>query len=180
MNEVTTLGTDRFTLRPLRREDAAALFPTLSDEAQCLYLTRPAFQSEEELWGWLADPTWTGRTWIAEDGEGRVVGRFVAVPAHEDGIEEVGYITCMDRQGEGIARECTAALVRHLFETGTRKIIAEVDMRNAPSVRLLERLGFAREALFREHETTHAGLCDVAVYGLLRSDGVSALPPSDG
>ena len=170
MSLVSTLQTARFTLRPMRREDAAALFPTLSDEAQCLYLTRPAFSSEQELWGWLADPTWNGRTWIAEDGEGRVTGRFVAVPAHEEGVEEVGYITCMDRQGEGVARECTAALVRHLCETGTRKIIAEVDMRNTPSVRLLESLGFTREALFREHETTHAGLCDVAVYGLLKAE----------
>ena len=170
MSLVSTLQTARFTLRPMRREDAEALLPTLSDETQCLYLTRPAFASEEELWGWLADPTWNGRTWIAEDGEGRVTGRFVAVPAHEDGVEEVGYITCMDRQGEGVARECTAALVRHLCETGTRKIIAEVDMRNTPSVRLLESLGFTREALFREHETTHAGLCDVAVYGLLKAE----------
>ena len=154
----------------MRREDAAALFATLSDEAQCLYLSRPAFACEEELWGWLADPTWNGRTWIAEDGEGRVAGRFVAVPADEDGIEEIGYITCKARQGKGVALECTEALVRHLFETGTRKIIAEVDMRNTPSIRVLEGLGLTREALFREHETTHAGLCDVAVYSLLRSE----------
>jgi len=26
------------------------------------------------------------------------------------------------------------------------------------------------EALFREYETTHKGLCDVAIYGLLASD----------
>ena len=174
---IPILRTPRFTLRPLERADAEALFPTLSDEAQCLYLSRAGFATEEELWGWLADPTWNGRTWIAEDGAGRVAGRFVAVPAHEDGIEEVGYITCADRQGEGVARECTAVLVRHLFETGTRKITAEVDMRNIPSIRLLERLGFTREALFREHETTHAGLCDVAVYGLLGREFLSALPP---
>ncbi len=171
VSRVPTLHTKRFTLRPLRREDAAALLPTLSDEAQCLYLTRPAFASEEELWGWLADPTWNGRTWIAEDAEGRVAARFVAVPAHEEGVEEIGYITCMDRQGEGIARECTAALVRHMFEIdGLRKLTAEVDCANTPSIRLLERLGFTREALLREHETTHAGLRDVAIYGLLAGD----------
>ena len=56
MIDVPTLRTERFTMRPLRRSDGAALFPTLSDAEQCLYLTRPAFTSEEELWGWLADP----------------------------------------------------------------------------------------------------------------------------
>lgn len=177
MREVATLSTDRFTLRPLRREDAAALFPTLSDEAQCLYLTRPAFASEDELWGWLAEPGWNGRTWIAEDAQGQVAGRFVAVPAHEEGVEDVGYITCMDRQREGIARECMSALIPHLFETGARKLTAEVDARNTASIRLLEILGFTREAHLREHETTHAGLCDVLLYGLLAAD-LGSIPAS--
>ena len=170
MIDLPTLYTERFTLRPLQESDCAALFPTLSDKDQCRFLTRPEFSSEEELWGWLADPTWNGRTWIAEDGEGQVAARFVSVPAHEEGVEEIGYITCMHRQGEGVARECTAALIDHLMETGTRKLTAEVDADNTPSIRLLERLGFTREAFFREHETTHAGLRDVMVYGLLAKD----------
>ena len=168
-------------MRPLRRADTAALLPTLSDPEQCLYLTRPAFESEEELWGWLADPDWNGRTWIAEDGDGRVAGRFVAVPGHEGGIEEIGYIVCADQQGLGVASECTAALIEHLFATGTRKITAEVDTRNTASIRLLERIGFTCEAHFREHETTHIGICDVYWYGLLRADfeatrGLASIP----
>ena len=170
MRDVTVLRTDRFILRPLRSDDTAALFPTFADEGQCLYLTRPAFTSEEELWGWLAEPGWNGRTWIAEGANGAVCGRFVAVPDHEAGVEEVGYVTVMDRQGEGVARECMAALVEHLFAEGLRKLTAEVDADNTPSIRLLERLGFRKEAHFRQHETTHAGLRDVLVYGLLASD----------
>ncbi len=170
MTPVSALSTERFTLRPMQRSDAAALLPTLSDEAQCLYLTRPGFESEQELWGWLADPDWNGRTWIAEDAQGAVAGRFVAVPGHEQGVEEVGYITCMERQGEGIARECMATLIAHLFDGGARKLTAEVDIENIPSIKLLERLGFTREAHLREHETTHAGLRDVYWYGLLASE----------
>ena len=170
MIDVPTLATERFSMRPLRRSDAAALFPTLSDAEQCLYLTRPAFESEEELWGWLADPDWNGRSWIAEDAQGEVAGRFVAVPGHATGIEEIGYITCMHRQGEGVARECSAALIAHLFAEGTRKLTAEVDARNTPSIGLLEALGFTREAHFREHDETHAGLCDVLWYGMLASE----------
>ncbi len=157
-------------MRSLHRSDAAALFPTLSDPEQCRYLTRPAFESEEELWGWLADPDWKGRTWIAVDRSGAVAGRFVAVPGHAEGVEEVGYITCMHRQGEGIARECMEALVERLFAEGARKLTAEVDTRNTASIRLLERLGFVREAHFREHDSTHVGLCDIYWYGLLARD----------
>lgn len=154
-------------MRPLQREDCAALYPTLSDPQQCLYLTRPAFESEEELWGWLADPDWPGRTWIAVDDAGKVAGRFIAMPAPQPDVEEIGYIVCAEAQGQGTAKECTAALIAHLFDTGTRKITAEVDTRNAASVRLLESLGFTREAHFREHEVTHIGMCDVYWYGLI-------------
>ena len=81
---VPTLTTPRFTLRPLERGDAAALFPTLSDERQCLYLSREAFAAEEELWGWLEEPDWPGLTWIAVEthgaNAGQTVARLVAVP----------------------------------------------------------------------------------------------------
>jgi RimJ/RimL family protein N-acetyltransferase len=183
MRAVPIISTPRFTMRPLRREDAAALFPTLSDPAQCLYLTRPAFTSEEELWDWLGDPGWNGRTWTAEDtawpnadtpnagtpGAG-VAARLIAKQGLEEGVEEIGYITCAHRQREGVARECAKALVEHLLGEGARKITAEVDAENAASIALLESLGFKREAHFREHETSHVGLRDVYWYGLLRGD----------
>ncbi|MEL6878521.1 MAG: GNAT family protein [Pseudomonadota bacterium] len=166
-----TLKTPRFTLRPLKPTDCAALFPTFADKQQNLYMSRAEFTSEEELWGWLADPDWNGRTWIAEDANGEVAGRFVSVPAHEDGVEEIGYVTVMHRQGEGVARECMRALVEHLFAVeGMRKFTAEVDVENIASIKLLERLGFTREAHLREHETTHIGLRDVLLYGRLARD----------
>lgn len=166
---VPQLRTARFTLRPMRRQDAAALLPTFGDERQCLYLSRSAFASEEELWSWLSEPEWPGRTWIAEDAQGAVVGRFVAVPG-DPGVHEIGYVTCHDRQGEGVARECIQALIAFLFEDKrTRTLTAEVDIENVPSVRLLERLGFRRDALHLAHEETHKGWCDMAFYSLDRA-----------
>nr|WP_298928874.1 GNAT family protein [uncultured Erythrobacter sp.] len=170
MIDVQTLTTPRFTMRPLQREDCAALYPTLSDPDQCLYLTRPAFESEDELWGWLADPAWPGMTWIAVDAQGEVAGRFVAHTAHQEGVEEIGYIVCSHAQGQGVAKECTAALIAHRFASGARKLTAEVDTRNTASVRLLESLGFTREAHFRKHEVTHIGMCDVYWYGKLKEN----------
>lgn len=170
MTAVPQLHTQRFTLRPLRRTDAAALLPTLGDPAQCRFLTRPAFADEEELWDWLADPAWEGRSWIAEDAQGAVAGRFVAVPGHEACVVEIGYITCAAWQGRGVARECMAALVAQLFAEGARKLIAEIDAENHASLRLAEAQSFTREALLRAHETTHEGLRDVCLYGLLDSD----------
>ncbi|MEO0590535.1 MAG: GNAT family protein [Pseudomonadota bacterium] len=199
MPTVPTLTTPRFTLRPLRRSDAAALLPTLSDAEQCRYLSREAFASEDELWAWLADPDWPGLSWIAAEtqgakthaaktqgakthgagagpAEGDVVARLVAVPTdgstpEHGAVFEIGYITVMHRQGEGVARECARALITHLLSPDhtppVRKLTAEVDVRNAPSIALIESLGFTREATLREADATHIGLCDVHWYGLL-------------
>ena len=150
------------------------MFPTLSAPEQCLYLTRPAFESEAELWDWFADPTWDGRTWMAVDASGEVAGRFVAVPGHgttpEAPVFEIGYMVAKHRQGEGVARECSETLIAQLWSEGARKITAEVDTRNRASVRLLESLGFTREAHFRQHDATHIGLCDVYWYGKLAGE----------
>ncbi len=180
MIPVTLLTTARFTLRPLQRSDAAALLPTLSDPDLCRYLSHPPFESEEQLWDWLADPAWPGLSWIAVDAADDVVGRFAAVPnpdaaTDQGGVFEIGYIVCKHRLREGIARECSKALIEHLWHpTPTRpqarKLTAEVDTRNAPSIHLIEQLGFTREATLREHDATHIGLCDVHWYGLLRSE----------
>ena len=165
---VPVLKTDRFVLRGLEPSDTAALFPTFSDPGQCRFLTRPAFADHAELAGWLFEPGWPGLTWIAQDRSGAVAGRFVAVPGQaDDRVFDIGYVVCADRQRQGIARECTQALIAHLFETGVRKLTAEVDAENVASIRLLERLGFLKEAHFREHEITHIGLRDVLIFGML-------------
>jgi RimJ/RimL family protein N-acetyltransferase len=48
--------------------------------------------------------------------------------------------------------------------------VANIDAQNVASIALIERLGFQREGWLREHETTHEGLRDLLVYGLLRDE----------
>lgn len=166
------METERFTLRPLVRGDARALFTTLADEAQCRYLSRDAFANVEELASWLVDPDWNGRSWVAVDrASGCLAGRFVLVSTAEVGMSELGYITVTEWQGRGVAGECVTALISHAFEVeNLRRLVAEIDAENAASIALIESLGFTREGWLREHETTHKGLCDVLIYGLLRRE----------
>lgn len=166
------LETSRFTMRKLVESDATALFPTFSDETQCRYMSQPHFEDVETLAGWLSDPTWPGRTWIAVDkSDGRISGRYVAFPGRDDAVLELGYITVIDRQGRGVAKECMSALVDHLFsQERCRKLYMEIDAQNAASVALAQSLGFMREGLLREHEITHIGVCDLLIFGLLQRD----------
>jgi len=59
---MTKIETERFTLRPIVRGDASAFYTTLTDEKQCLYLSRGAFADEEELTSWLLYPDWNERS----------------------------------------------------------------------------------------------------------------------
>ena len=53
---------------------------------------------------------------------------------------------------------------------GLHRVEADVDPENAGSIRLLERLGFRREGLFRERWFTFGSWKDSAMFGLLLSE----------
>lgn len=173
--QTPTLDAGSLVLRALERGDTPALFPTFADPRQCLYMSRPHFEDEETLADWLTDPEWNGRTWVAIDkADGALVGRFVVVPGRDPGVVEVGYITVLGRQGRGVASTALRALIGHLFlAEGVRRVFAEIDAENLPSIALAERLGFVREGCLRQHEVSHRGLCDMVVYGLLRDEWAS-------
>ena len=158
-------------MRKLVREDTAALFPTLSDPEQCKYMLSPAFETEEKLADWLCDPDWKGRSWSAiERSSGNLVARLVAVPCEHETVE-LGYITVKDRQGEGIAFECSQRLLKQLFEEENHhRVFAVTDPRNGGSNRLIEKLGFRREAHFVENIRTHIGWCDEYYWAMLKSE----------
>ena len=67
--------------------------------------------------------------------------------ASEPVIVDIGYTFDPAYQGRGYATEAVGELVRYLFEDrGKHKVTADCDTRNDGSWRLLERLGFTREA----------------------------------
>ncbi len=92
-------------------------------------------------------------------------------PVGEPWQAEVGITLAPRAQGHGFAREALAAALDHLFgELGKHRVIASVDPRNAPSIRLLERLGMRREAHFRESVWDKGEWCDDVVYAMLAEE----------
>ena len=177
------IATDRFVMRPLRASDTALLLPTFQDEATMRYMPRQRFGSERELRDWLFDPTWDGRTWIAEDAGSRtagarIAGRFVAVPTDRADVVEVGCVTTLEFRRRGVARECLSHLIAYLMdEEDERSVIAEIDADNAASIRLFERLGFERTGLREAAETTHLGartMLDYVLTALGNAAGIAA------
>ena len=171
MTATPTLTTPRFVCRPLKQGDERAMWPAFSSEDHMRYWSRGAFEDKAEFSDYLHDDSWGGRTWICapKDG-GAPVFRMVASSDTEQ-VAEIGYIMVPGNEGRGIARECLTALITHLFrEEGYHRIFADVDPRNHRSNRLLERLGFTREAHLRQAMKTHIGWADTWLWGLLAEE----------
>lgn len=64
---------------------------------------------------------------------------------------ELGYVFHQSYWGKGYAKESCMALVNRAFEGGIHRIFAECDPKNTGSWRLLEALGFEREAYFKKN-----------------------------
>jgi len=161
------LSTPRFTLRPLAQGDEQALFGAFGDEEVMRYWSRGPFTDMDTFSEWLFERDWGGRTWVAVGDDGMPVARLVA-SEQRPRVAEIGYLVLPGHIRQGIARECVAALITHLFRSENyRRVFADTDPRNLGSNRLLEALGFTREAHLRSAMETHIGWCDTWLWGLL-------------
>ena len=67
--------------------------------------------------------------------------------------------------------EALSALLRYAFaDLDLNRVEADTDSRNQRSARLLRRLGFSQERLFRERCIVDGEISDAAMYGLLRRE----------
>jgi RimJ/RimL family protein N-acetyltransferase len=112
---------------------------------------------------------------IALGMEGRVIGTCTLFRLDEQNRRaELGYALAREHWGQGLMSEALTALLEYAFSAlDLHRIEADVDPRNEPSVRILERLGFQREGLFRERWLVGGETQDSLMLGLLRRDWLS-------
>ena len=75
----------------------------------------------------------------------------ISISAREFGAIELGYALARAHWRKGFAKEAASAAIQAAFASGAHRIYAECDPENEASWRLLEALGFAREAHFRKN-----------------------------
>ena len=86
---------------------------------------------------------------------------------------EIGYVFNRNYWGKGYAKESCKVLIERTFSDGVHRIFAECDPANSNSWRLLETLGFQREAHLRQNlyfwtdEFGNPIWKDTYVYGIL-------------
>ena len=170
-----TLTTERVVLRELQRSDAEDVLVFRRDAEAQRFNSEPLLTLEQStgLIDELLDAyaAQSAVPWaVTLRASGRVVGLFGynSWDRHHRRAE-IGYDLARDVWGQGLATEALAAVVRFGFaQMQLNRIEAQTIADNEPSVRLLGRLGFAREGTRRQHSWEDDGTFhDGAIYGLL-------------
>lgn len=109
--------------------------------------------------------------WFIEQGQSVVGHVSLNSINHVMNFWEIAYVVGQSFQGTGIGTKSVRLLIEKVFnETHLRKIIAFVHDKNIPSCRLLDRVGFKREGVLREHYIINGIPANEILFGLLRSD----------
>ena len=171
------LRTTRLELRPLRQADIASLFEIHSDPKAMRYWDAPIWKGDERGRAMVArDLALTTGDYLRLGIESAASGKLLGTCALW-GINaqcrraEIGFILDSRAWGQGYMHEALSALLHYAFtELGLNRVEADSDPRNERSARLLERLGFSQEGLFRERCIVDGEISDAAMYGLLRRE----------
>jgi RimJ/RimL family protein N-acetyltransferase len=147
------LETQRLRLEPIRPDHADAMYEGLLDASLYAFQTDEpprnraslreryarlaAGHSDDELAHWL--------NWILVRRDGGAAAGYVQATVWKNrSSAEIGYLVLPAQQRRRFAGEAVSAMVRHLFAAGVGKLHAVIDVRNAASIALVERLGFTR------------------------------------
>ena len=185
---VPVLETPRLRLRPYRTDDDEAMFALYSDPRVMRYWSFPAWVELAQARIYLQRATagmdsgeifpWA----IADRASDRLIGALTLFSLHAEQLRaEVGYSLSPDYQGRGLAAEALRCGLAHAFDSlGLVRVEADIDPRNQPSCRLLEKIGFVREGLLRKRWRVNGEVCDSAFYGLLADEFIREAAPSVG
>lgn len=173
------IRTARLELRPLCEADVTRLFEIHSNPLAMRYWDAPIWRHEER-----------GRAMVARDRALTTQDHLrLGIVAHESREllgtcalaridspsrrTEIGFILDPAHWGRGLMHEAVTGLLNYGFnELNLNRVEAETDPRNERCARLLLRLGFVQEGLFRERCIVEGEVSDGAMYGLLRRDWV--------
>jgi [ribosomal protein S5]-alanine N-acetyltransferase len=172
------LRTERLLLRPVREEDAAALFAVFSDARVARYLSRPAWPSITVAHERIARDTKAMSVGdyacfgIERVSDSRLLGECSLFNLNEQCRRaELGYTLACDAWGRGYMNEALRCLLDFGFsQLALNRVEADIDPRNLASAKSLERLGFIKEGHLRQRWIVAGEVSDSGFYGLLAND----------
>lgn len=173
-----TLYTDRLILRRITKDDSQDFFEIRSNKELMAALDKEPFQNLEELTSFLhkIDNGLDSNTAIAwavclkEDNKmiGHVGYHRIDFVNHR---AEIGYALLPKFQNRGLGSEALNVVLDIAFnQFNFHSIEADVNPANSPSIKLITKMGFIKEAHFRENYFFRNTFLDSAIYSLLKKD----------
>lgn len=171
------LETERLLLRQMNAGDAPQLFYLRSSEEVMKYIDRPRTASLQDALDLInrvdnmclkSD----GINWgITLKGADELIGTILLFNLEKEHYRaEIGYLLHPAHQRNGLMKEAIAKVLDYGFSVmQLHSVMANTNTGNTASQKLLENMGFVREAYFRENYYFNGKFLDSAVYGLLTS-----------
>ena len=155
------IETERLLIRAFEPKDRQALAALYGDPDVMRYIPYGVLDEdglEQVLAKYVRVDEEHGFTFwaIIERSTGLFLGDAGFGVYEETGEPEVGYSLARSAWGKGFATEAAAACLAAAFEhLDARRIVAVVDVENAPSARVAERIGMQRQGLIDAHGRPH-------------------------
>jgi len=177
-HKLPTLEAERIRLRAVTDSDIDSLFSIFSDPQVMRYWSGPPFCDRDEAAALVCEirEKFSRRVYlkwgVALRSDDKVIGTATLFNLNlEQERAEVGYALAREQWGQGLMNEALRRLLQYSFdELKLRRLEADVDPRNAGSIKTLERLGFQREGYLRERWHVSGEIQDALFYGLLRHE----------
>jgi len=170
------LRSDQISLRPIQQSDASRIFTYRSNPEIYRYqLWQPNSIEEVNEFinnGIVNEPN-IPNTWfqlaICKNDNNELIGDCgIHFLERETDQIEFGITLDKDYQGYGYAFQALRMLFKYIFiDLHKHRIIASVDPRNIPSIKLLERMKMRKEAYFMESIKSGDQWVDDIVYAIL-------------
>ncbi len=155
-----TIQTERLLLRRPKKSDAQAVFERYaSDREVTRYLSWPTHRSVADTLAFLAlsDDEW--QRWPAgpylvltrDNGSDPLLVGSTGLFYKSATRAVTGYVFAKDAWGLGYATEALQAMIDVAMQTGVERLEAICHAEHTPSANVLEKCGFMREEVRREH-----------------------------
>jgi [ribosomal protein S5]-alanine N-acetyltransferase len=172
------IETNRLTLRPINQTDKEKVFEYRSDKETNRYQgwIPETIQDVEFFIGKVAKQINEPETWfqfvIIEKNSEKIIGDLGVHFFGEENLQaEIGCTLNKHFQSRGYASESVESVIEYLFnDLKKHRIITSIDPENMNSIKLVERIGFRREAHFVESLFINGTWVDDVVYAITKKD----------
>ncbi len=170
------LQTERLILRQIEETDAESILNYRSDSETNKYQgwIPQTISDVKDFLSKISSEINVAHTWyqfiIIETNNSSIIGD-IGIHFIDEEQAEIGCTLAKQYHGKGYATEALNSVIDYLFkQLNKHRIIGSIDPNNISSIALVERLGFRKEAHFKESLFLNGVWVDDIVYAILKKE----------